>query len=327
MRFGIIPTEGGHLVEEALEESVLAEELGFDSVWMEEHHSIAGHYWPSPLVVLAAIAARTTRVTLGTDVIVTPFYHPVRLAEDVAVIEALSGDRLILGMAIGYRPDEFSLYDAELDRRGGQLEELISLLRRLWRGERVEHAGRHYRVSGSIQPVPRAEPAIWIGGWGPRTIERAAALADAWVPGPTADLARLLELRASYDAALHAAGRDPGSVPRPLTREVIVARTDERAMELAERHLMISYRDEYGGGWRHPLIGAADRTRHDELGEIGRDRFIVGSPQTCVRLIRRFVDELGIDHLICRLFFPGMPHAHIIDEIRLLAAEVVPAFR
>jgi alkanesulfonate monooxygenase SsuD/methylene tetrahydromethanopterin reductase-like flavin-dependent oxidoreductase (luciferase family) len=327
MQFGIIPSEGGALFEEALAESVLAEELGFDSIWMEEHHSIPGHYWPSPLIVLAAIGARTSRVLLGTDVVVTPFYHPVRLAEDVAVVESLTGDRLILGVAIGYRPDEFALYDAEFERRGGRLEEMLAIVRPLWRGERVDHEGPGWRVHGSIEPRPTKEPRVWIGGWGPRTIQRAAQLADAWVPGPTAGLAKLLELRASYDTALTEAGRALSSVPRPLTREVIVAPTDAEALELAEKHLMVNYREEYGGGWQHPLIGNADTTRYDRLEEIGRDRFIVGSPETCIRAIRRFVDELGIDHLICRLFFPGMPHDHIMREIRLLADEVIPAFR
>ena len=135
MKFGIIPTEGGALFAEALAEVVLAEELGFDSVWMEEHHSITGHYWPSPLVGADRVRRPDERIVLGTDVIVTPFYHPVRLAEDVAVIESMTGDRLILGAAIGYRPDEFALYDAEFERRGGQLEELIAILRPLWRGE------------------------------------------------------------------------------------------------------------------------------------------------------------------------------------------------
>lgn len=327
MQFGIIPSEGGDLFPEALAESVLAEELGFDSIWMEEHHSIPGHYWPSPLMVLAAIGARTSRVLLGSDVIVTPFYHPVRLAEDVAVIESLTGDRLILGAAIGYRPDEFALYDAEFDRRGGQLEELLSILRPLWAGERIDHKGTHFTVKGAIEPRPRKPPQVWIGGWGPRTIQRAAQLADAWVPGPTAGLPKLKELRLAYDAALTVAGRDLASVPRPLTREVIIAPTDAEAFELAEKHLMINYREEYGGGWQHPLIGNADTTRFDRLEEIGRDRFIIGSPETCIRTIRTFVDQLGIDHLICRLFFPGMPHDHIMREIQLLAAEVIPAFR
>ena len=78
MKFGFIPTEGGTYFKEALTESVYGEELGFDSVWLEEHHSIRNHYWPSPLMALAGIATRTSRVLLGTDIVVLPFYHPFR---------------------------------------------------------------------------------------------------------------------------------------------------------------------------------------------------------------------------------------------------------
>ncbi len=103
--------------------------------------------------------------------------------------------------------------------------------------------------------------------------------------------------------------------------------SEERARELAERHLMVNYRDEYGGGtWNHPLIGSADSARVDVLDEIGRDRFIVGTPEQCIAKIQHFRDTVGVDHLICRLFFPGMPHEHIMEELRLLAREVMPAF-
>src|SRR5574341_118038 len=117
MRFGFIPTEGGHLAKEALAEVDRAEALGLDSVWMEEHHGVHGHYWPSPLVVLAGFATRTSRLILGTDVVVLPFYDPVRAAEDAAMVDVLSGGRLVFGAAIGYRPDEFALYRTPLEKR------------------------------------------------------------------------------------------------------------------------------------------------------------------------------------------------------------------
>ena len=155
MRFGIIPSEGGERYGDAIAEAELAEELGFDSVWLEEHHGVRDHYWPSPLVVLAAIAARTSRVMLGTDVIVLPFYAPVRLAEDVAVLQGISGGRFVLGLAAGYRPDEFALHDASLTGRGGRLEEAVGLIRALWAGETVDHAGPAHRATGRIEPLPR----------------------------------------------------------------------------------------------------------------------------------------------------------------------------
>ena len=93
MKFGFITTEGGTYFNEALEEAIYGEELGFDSVWLEEHHSIRNHYWPSPLMALAAIATRTKRVLLGTDIVVLPFYHPVRAAEDTAMLDVISNGR------------------------------------------------------------------------------------------------------------------------------------------------------------------------------------------------------------------------------------------
>ena len=119
MRFGFIPTEGGHLTREALAEVDRAETLGLDSVWMEEHHGVRGHYWPSPLVVLAGFATRTSRLLLGTDVVVLPFYDPVRAAEDAAMVDVLSEGRLVFGVAIGYRPDEFALYRDAAREAGG----------------------------------------------------------------------------------------------------------------------------------------------------------------------------------------------------------------
>jgi probable F420-dependent oxidoreductase len=327
VRFGVIPSEGGQRFADALAEAELAEDLGFDSVWLEEHHGVRDHYWPSPLVVLAAMAARTSRVMLGTDVIVLPFYSPVRLAEDVAVLQGISGGRFILGVATGYRPDEFRLHDAPLAGRGARLEEALGLIRSLWAGDDVAHEGPTYRAAGRIEPLPVPPPPIWLGGWGPLALRRAATLADAWIPGPTADLPRLVALRRDYDAALLAAGRDPATVRRPLTREVVIAATDREAWEIAERHLLVNYRDEYGGGWSHPLVGAADTTPTDRLDALAAGRFIVGSPTTCVSIIREIVAAYAPDELICRLFFPGLPHETLVSELRLLASDVIPAFR
>src|SRR5262249_58889806 len=100
---------------------------------------------------------------------------------------------------------------------------------------------------------------------------------------------RLLAGREIYRTELRAAGKDPEVVPRPLTREVVIAETEPKARELAERHLMVNYREEYGGGtWSHPLIGREDSTPVDRLDEIERDRFVVGTPEQCIAQIQRF---------------------------------------
>jgi probable F420-dependent oxidoreductase len=325
LKIGFIPIEGGHYYREALEEVTRAEELGFDSVWMEEHHSVTNHYWPSPLPVLAGFATRTSRMTLGTDILVAAFYHPARLAEDVALLDVMSGGRFTLGIAIGYKPDEFALYGVDLAKRGARFEEQLAIVMGLWTQERFAFAGRYYTVDGRLEPKPltRPHPPVWIGGWGDLTLRRAATLADNWIPGPTADLARLLRGKQQFLDNLAAAGR-PAPAEWPLTRDVIIADTDARARELAEAHIMVAYRREYAGGFRHPFIDASVAT---DLDRLMADRFIIGGPEQCVRQIRGFVERYGMTHLICRTFFPGMPHAHILRSLELLAREVIPAFR
>jgi probable F420-dependent oxidoreductase len=326
LRFGIIPIEGGQFYREALEEVVRAEGLGFDSVWMEEHHGVKDHYWPSPLTVLAGFATRTSRMLLGTDILVMPFYHPVRLAEDVALLDVISGGRFILGTAIGYKPDEFALYGTPLEKRGARFEEGLKLMRTLWTEENVTFKGQYYKLeNGRIEPKPLAKPhpPVWIGGWGKLTLKRAATLGQNWIPGPTADLARLQDGKHQFLVHRSAAGLT-APTEWPLTRDVIIADTDREARELAERHIMVSYRHEYAGGWRHPFIDASIAR---DLDGLMRDRFLIGGPDQVIAGITRFVEAYGMNHLICRLFFPGMPHAHIMREIDLLAREVMPAFR
>jgi len=326
LKLGFIPIEGGHYYKESLEEVTRAEALGFDSVWMEEHHSVANHYWPSPLTVLAGFATRTSRVTLGTDIAVGAFHHPVRLAEDVAMLDVMSGGRVTLGVAIGYKPDEFALYGVPLEKRGARFEEQVAIMKGLWTGERVSFKGAYYTVEGRLEPAPvqKPHPPLWIGGWGDITLRRAATLADNWIPGPTADLTRLLQGKKQFLANRAAAGRAQAITEWPLTRDVIIADTDQEARALAEAHIMVAYRREYAGGWRHPFIDASIATDLDKLME---DRFIIGGPDQCIAKIRRFVAAYGMTHLICRTFFPGMPHAHIMRELELLAKEVMPAFR
>jgi len=326
LKFGIIPIEGGHYYRDALEEVTRAEGLGFDSAWMEEHHSVPDHYWPSPLPVLAGFATRTSRLMLGTDILVAPFYHPVRLAEDVALLDVMSGGRITLGIAIGYKPDEFGLYGAEIEKRGARFEEQLAIMKGLWTEERLDFKGRYYSIEGRLEPKPltKPHPPVWIGGWGELALKRAATLADNWIPGPTADLTRLVAGKKTFLENRRAAGRAEPVGEWPLTRDVIIADTDRQARDLAETHIMAAYRKEYAGGWRHPFIDASIAT---DLDRLMADRFIIGGPDQCVRQIRRFVEQYGMTHLICRLFFPRMPHAHIMRELELLSREVMPAFR
>jgi alkanesulfonate monooxygenase SsuD/methylene tetrahydromethanopterin reductase-like flavin-dependent oxidoreductase (luciferase family) len=248
------------------------------------------------------------------------------LAEDVALLDVMSGGRAVLGIAIGYKPDEFALYGAELEKRGARFEEQLAVVKGLWTQETLSFQGKYYRVEGRLEPKPvtNPHPPLWIGGWGDLTLKRAATLGDNWIPGPTADLARLLAGKQQFLKNRATSGRTAPVTDWPVTRDVIIADTDKEARDLAERHIMVAYRKEYAGGWKHPFIDASIAT---DLDALKKDRFLIGGPAEIIRALKPFVEQYGMTHLICRLFFPGMPHRHIMRELELLAKEIMPAFR
>ena len=131
MKIGLSPLQGQASFDETLRECEHAEAAGFDSVWLGEHHNNPILH-PAPLIGLAAIASRTTRVKLGTGVLLLPLYHPMMVAEEGAMVDMISGGRLILGIGAGYAPEEFSAFGYSLKERGSRLEEGASLLCRLW---------------------------------------------------------------------------------------------------------------------------------------------------------------------------------------------------
>lgn len=209
------------LYAETLEQTALAEELGFDSCWISEHHFCEDGYTPSPLVLLAAIAARTTRLRLGTDLIVPAHHHPVRLAEDAATVSIVSGGRLdVLGLAAGYRALEFEGFGRRLSQRPSLLEESVAVLRRALAGEPVAFRGRRFDVPAvRVTPVPPRPPAIFLRAQAPVAVERAARLADGFI-APHAG---------AFDGYLDALGerRDEGRIT--VAQWTVVADDPERA--------------------------------------------------------------------------------------------------
>jgi probable F420-dependent oxidoreductase len=158
-----------------------AEELGFDSVWATEHIIVGpeavdpyGRVY-APLVTLGWIAGFTSRVALGTSIVLVPLHHPIHLAKEVATLQELSGGRVTLGIGMGWHKDEFDYLGVEFEGRGRRGDEAIGLMRALWRGEPPF-------ADATFAPLPSLQPEIWVGGSSPRAIRRARELGDAWHP-------------------------------------------------------------------------------------------------------------------------------------------------
>jgi probable F420-dependent oxidoreductase len=323
MKVGLSPLQGQASFEETLRECERAETAGFDSVWLGEHHNNPVLY-PAPLIGLSAVASRTHSIRLGTGVLLLPLYHPVMVAEEGAMVDMISGGRLILGVGAGYAPEEFAAFGYSLKERGSRLEEGASLLRRLWTEENVTHRGKHYRVDNATiapRPVQRPRPPIWFGAWVDPAIRRTARLGEAWFVGPSANLAEIAPCARLYKEACTATGCE-GEIA--LFRYVFVASSTSQAMSAAGGPFIQAFESMYFR-WPHPVVKRpAGKLTIERLAE---NRIILGDPKTCIQEISHFRKELGLKHLVCRFSVPGIPREACAASLDLFTREVMPALR
>src|SRR5579859_6833626 len=168
------------LYAEILDFIVWSESVGFQGAWVPEHHGAEDSYMPSPLVMLAAIAARTKTIKLGSAIALAPLYHPVRFAEECAVLDTLCGGRLEMAVAIGYRRREYEAYGVDFSTRGRRTDEFLEIVRRLWAGETVCFEGAHFNLkNASITPKPvSGRIPLYMGGFNAKALDRIAKYGD-----------------------------------------------------------------------------------------------------------------------------------------------------
>ena len=172
----------GPLYRDTLDQIVWAESLGFGSAWISEHHFAQDSYASSPLVIAATVAARTTTMRVGTNIVVAGLHNPVRLAEDAAALSLLSGNRFELGVGLGYNVSEFEAMGRTVKQRTSLLEESVAVLRRAWSGSTEPFDGKRFTVPDlAVTPVPETPPRLLIGAQSPAGIDRAARLADGLI--------------------------------------------------------------------------------------------------------------------------------------------------
>jgi probable F420-dependent oxidoreductase len=324
MKIGLSPLQGQASFEETLRECEQAEKAGFDSIWLGEHHNNPVLY-PAPLIGLAAVASRTRSIRLGTGVLLLPLYHPMMVAEEGAMVDMISGGRLILGVGAGYAPEEFAAFGSSLKERGSRLEESAALLHRLWTEENVTHRGRHFHVINATvapRPVQRPRPPIWFGAWAEPAIRRAARLGDVWFVGPSANLVEIAPCAQLYREACSETGNAEGDVA--LFRYVFVASSSKEAISVAGDPFIQAFERMYFR-WPHPVVKRpAGQLTIERLAE---DRIIFGDPTTCREEISRFQRALGLKYLVCRFSVPGSPRADCQRSLDLFTREVMPALR
>jgi probable F420-dependent oxidoreductase len=316
---------------ETLELVRLAESVGFDSAWVSEHHGASDGYLPSLLPMLGAFAEATERILLGTGVVLAPLHHPLRLAEDAAVVDQLSGGRLMFGLGIGWREEEFRMFGVPIRERALRTEETIEILRRAWSGRRFSFHGRAFafdRVKVTPPPARPAGPPIYLGGYSELAVRRAGRLADGYIADamPAEDVQRSVEI---VEEAATGAGRDPVTLGLALMQNVFVG-PEAGAWEIAApgvTHQLGAYE-----AWEE----GADTPERDELPiperpvEELRRWTPSGTPEEVLAALRPLVEPYAGRrevHLIVRLHYPGMAFEDAARAVELFASEVLAALR
>ena len=311
--------------DELLDEIVYAEQLGYDHVWITEHHFIDDGYTPSVLPIAAAIARLTSRIRIGTWVLLLPLHNPIRVAEDAATVDILSRGRFDLGVGLGYRIEEFEGFGVDRRRRASLMEESLEIVTRALAGESVTLDGRHYQVQNArVTPPPIQQPfPLWVGARSSAAARRAARF--------RANLMIVAD-RPVYDAwaeALREQGDDPSDFEVLLSAGGYVSDDPDALWETLKPHQRY-LRDTYGK-WYHD---ASDLGERDPLGQLLdqtdedlRARFVAGAPDEVAAAIERTLDWIPADHIITSPVPPGAPRDLARRSIELFAREVMPRFR
>jgi len=333
MRYGVIfscqDPEGspiGHpaVYESALACAVAAEEQGYDWINVTEHHVAADGYLPALFVLLAAMAARTERIRLSTGMLILTLHNPLRIAEEAAVLDIISGGRLTLGVAAGYREVEFHAMQVDYRTRGKRFVESLELMRLAWAGEPFTFSGDIFQLPELVvRPVPIQRPGIplWLGGTTEVALRRAVGHGAPVFPGATDEIAVVAQRMASYDRLREEIAPTHPVGPRELVlpRLAVVADTTEEARRRALpgiRAMLQTYQS-----WGLPV----DFTQMLSNWELLDDLVIAGDPDHCRACMERYA-SLGLTDLLLQFAMPTLEPAVIAEsQARFMAEVATPA--
>jgi probable F420-dependent oxidoreductase len=330
---GQIPVDSPRTFHEEYREAIdlvrLVESEGLDGAWVSEHHFAADGYLPSLLPLLATFAAVTDRIELGTGVVLAPFHDPIRLAEDFAVVDQISGGRVIAGFGIGWRDEEFRAFGIETSSRVRRMEEIVEILRLAWGQERFDFSGRYYSYSGvAVTPKPARVPPILVGGFVEDAVRRAGRIGDGYISSRADDPRTVEKAFATAAEARKRAGLEGPPMVAVLQNGFVTESPEEDWPMVRDG---IGHQLGVYSGWRAgtDVKGVPLKVMPPDEESIRRTT-AYGTPDEVVEFLTPLAKILGRypdSHIILRLHYPGMTAAPAAKAISLLAREVAPQLK
>ncbi|HEU5190196.1 MAG TPA: LLM class flavin-dependent oxidoreductase [Methylomirabilota bacterium] len=307
----------GEFYAELLEQAEAAEEWGFDSFWVAEHHFHEYGAVPRPPILLSAVAQRTRRIRLGSGVVVLPFDHPLRVAEDYAMVDVLSAGRLNLGVGSGYLKHEYAGFGVDPEDKRARFDEALEVLLRAWTGERVSYAGAHVEVHDvrlNVLPVQEPRPPVWVATLRTDGGARVGArrLPAMFIPYASAEtLPQMTAGLRDYRAAFVAAGGRLEDATAPFGFHTYCAESTADARAEARPHMERYVRTR---------LYAVQRSFETLLEQ---DVVAIGDPDEILRVARRY-EAAGFTHFLAIANFGGLPHKRVLRSMELMARHVLP---
>ena len=333
---GQLPADSAQTYAESYRETLelvrLAEALGFDSAWVSEHHGASDGYFPSLLVMLAAFAEATNHIRLGTGVILTPFHDPLRLAEDIATVDQLSGGRLTVGLGLGWREEEFRMFAIPVGERLTRTIETVEVLRLAAGGQRFTFHGSAFDYEDVRVTPPAAQvggPPIVLGGYVDAALRRAGALGDGHITDAD-DLDHVRHALTLMEQGARSVGKDPSQLHLVLMQNAWIAEPGAdwwKEVRSGVIHQLGMY-EAWDHGHDTPSHDSAEPTVADEAA--ARSGTAGGSAEEIIQRLRPMVEEFGhranLD-VVVRLHYPGMAFDTAARAVERFGETVVPALK
>ena len=331
------------IVDEQFDIMVRAEEFGFDSIWPAEHHFSEYGYCASPAVTLAALASRTQRIRLGTGVVVLPLNHPVRVAEDFAILDLLSGGRVDLGVGRGYQPHEFNGYGVDQARSRDIFRESVEIIHSAWTKERFDYDGEFYQLHNlSVRPKPlqKPHPPMWMASLSPETFQLCGQYGFNLMCAPVFgfDVNKGAAQIEEYRQALRDHGRNPAEHEVAALIMTYVAETEQEALADFKDAVMWYFRT-FAKYIAPPKGAPAIKTY--EMYTAARDwlqtlewdavvqsgAVVCGSPDQVAERIAQINELCGITHYLAWTRIGGLAHSKVLRSMELMRDRVMPQVR